>query len=780
MIRRMAQSSRTYRLAGAFALDVSSVAALLTVLYSLPAGAQPLDLADCIKAGEPLLRMRELVSENGVLRGTIILKSGIRRLNDIKNGADGVVKPSSCANQNVRFFEGQDTRAPLAPPGFSPEAPSAPPSRFMDPIPGPTLRAQLGDIVQLTFLNHVDPLKFADTFTRGADPRDCDRDRGTDYPDKENDTFPNCFHGSSTANIHFHGTHTNPNTTGDNVFLNILPSLRHRTSRKDANDEGVPITPAKRVQAPFKEFFDACTRNLRRTVLSQWPTKWTDLPQTFRDQQERDIAIFDSTMDDDRRRLWKANEERIKARGWPQYIIGAFPYCFRLPKYEGVWPPPPGRLRMGQVPGLHWYHAHKHGSTALNVANGMTGAFVIEGDGYDGQLNRYYNEVPNWTRTQNVLVVNQLGGSPNLLVNRGAGAQALSVNGRFQPLMSMRPGEIQLWRIVNTASRSFAKFLAPTGGFQWRQLAQDGVQFKYENYKASHNKPFLLAPGNRADLLVKAPPAFAGRYEVMAEERVSKSAPAERTMPLLLVELAGTPPSREMEFIDDKEKAKFPIFPRFLEGIEEGELKIAKGQETAPKTLVFHSEGSRHTIDGQSFSDDKSGAIVSLNRVEEWKVENTSLSNIDHPFHIHINPFQVVEEFDPNELLINPETGAPILDPNTNQPAPKYVFDQPAREIEGVKQCSIATDNRDTWKPCDDKWKGRKNRIWWDVYPIPAGKKPAGGTTIPGYFKMRSRFVDYAGYYVLHCHILAHEDRGMMTVVEVRREGTREPPPKHH
>jgi hypothetical protein len=32
---------------------------------------------------------------------------------------------------------------------------------------------------------------------------------------------------------------------------------------------------------------------------------------------------------------------------------------------------------------------------------------------------------------------------------------------------------------------------------------------------------------------------------------------------------------------------------------------------------------------------------------------------------------------------------------------------------------------------------------------------------------MRSNFVDCAGYYVLHCHILAHEDRGMMTVVEV-------------
>ena len=70
-------------------------------------------------------------------------------------------------------------------------------------------------------------------------------------------------------------------------------------------------------------------------------------------------------------------------------------------------------------------------------------------------------------------------------------------------------------------------------------------------------------------------------------------------------------------------------------------------------------------------------------------------------------------------------------------------------------------------------------RIWWDVFPIPSGlgATDQGGNPIngpdgkqiiaAGYFKMRSRFVDFAGTYVLHCHILAHEDRGMMTVVQV-------------
>ena len=49
------------------------------------------------------------------------------------------------------------------------------------------------------------------------------------------DTFPDCFHGSSTGNIHFHGTHTNPNGTADNVLLEIRPSPPDREHRAGVN-----------------------------------------------------------------------------------------------------------------------------------------------------------------------------------------------------------------------------------------------------------------------------------------------------------------------------------------------------------------------------------------------------------------------------------------------------------------------------------------------------------------------------------------------------------------
>ena len=38
---------------------------------------------------------------------------------------------------------------------------------------------------------------------------------------------------------------------------------------------------------------------------------------------------------------------------------------------------------------------------------------------------------------------------------------------------------------------------------------------------------------------------------------------------------------------------------------------------------------------------------------------------------------------------------------------------------------------------------------------------------LPGRFEMRTRFVDYTGAYVVHCHILIHEGRGMMQLIEV-------------
>jgi hypothetical protein len=109
---------------------------------------------------------------------------------------------------------------------------------------------------------------------------------------------------------------------------------------------------------------------------------------------------------------------------------------------------------------------------------------------------------------------------------------------------------------------------------------------------------------------------------------------------------------------------------------------------------------------------------------------------------------------------------------------PRYVTDKaklndPQNPFR-MRQCFLDPSDENTWSvagACGPQ-QPQSNLIWWDTFAIPSARvvKQKGSqpnVIIPGYFKMRSRFVDYHGTYVMHCHILIHEDRGMMFTVSV-------------
>lgn len=734
--------------------------------------------------GQNLIPVPEIVTSNGKLRGTMILSDEQEWMPfRIPVSAPSPTSTSQCVPQYVRIFRELGAVPSMA------SVSSGPYSRgsYALPRPGPTLRARVGDLVQLSFFNQINPANFGDSIDRGETGVGGGCDESTNgYPGS--DKYPDCFHGSSTGNLHFHGTHTSPNSTADNVFIEIRPSLR-------VKDKPV-VTPQTEARA-FNEFFDRCEEKLGHNVLSLWPYTWGDLPRAWTAQQERLLKRYDTELQRNYptsgvRKLWPVDAEQLRVGAWPQYYIGAYPYCFRLPAYtEKVWPPPPAApmnmgagtaeaahqdkpLIMGQSPGTHWYHAHKHGSTAINVANGMTGAFIIEGQ-YDDDLNAWYGQ--DWTRTQSVLVINQLGVTPNLM--RGAGQRIdkgpdFSVNGQYRPVITMRPGEVQMWRIVNSSGRAGVYFNGPPAGFEWRQLAQDGVQFVDANYQSHLNRPFLLAAGNRADILVKAPTTPCTDpvgCSILVQNEVDPSdLTSASKLPLLTVNIAGTPvdpTSNNAKFIPHA-----PTFPAFLTDITNAEINGTKKLNFASGNPGGVPKPASMTIDGKKF-DGEVGEVVLLNTVEEWKVMNSTVG-ISHPFHIHINPFQIGEIFDPNETITDPKTGKQIN---------RYVFQGGIELLPG--QCYLDPQgDPDSWKPCGPP-AVVKDGIWWDVFPIPSARSvsielPSGqkvNATVPGYFKMRSRFVDYSGFYVIHCHILAHEDRGMMTIVEVTPSRT---PYSHH
>jgi len=763
----------------------NSLGSLALLLQLLPAHAQaptatpaagsppPQGLLSCDPIiGQPLVKIHEIVSTNGVLRGTILLSDHQERMAFRMPPGFGNVpgKPGLyqvCQPQYVRYFSDPTELIPVLPPGD-----------YANPLPGPTLRARVGDVIELAFLNQINPADFGDSIDRGENGigNGCDQSTGSGgnqgYPANAGDVFPDCFHGSSTGNIHYHGTHTNPNGTGDNVLAEVRPSPR-------ANNQ--PTITEQTFKDQFDKFFAECERHLKADPLDEWPQSWNDAPlgppsdpNSYIGMQMKLLQAYDNGRPLSQQ-LWPVDKAQYDQGRWPQYYIGAYPYCFRLPEYTSHVSPPAVHagtqmgpiahtlnLVMGQSPGTFWYHAHKHGSTAINVANGMTGAFIIEGQ-YDDDLNKFYG--PGWTRTQPVLVINQLGVTPNLervgpgRIDKGPD---FSVNGRLQPHIKMYPGEVQMWRIINTSGRSgaffagppksdpTAKAVDPAKDFEWKQLAQDGVQFFDSNYQKSLNKSFLMAAGNRVDLLIQAPTQPTGKsFDVLVKPAVAKTDLASAfPVPLITIDIEGSGPA--MQFIKQA-----PGFPKDLDDITDDEIQ-------GTKSIVFSSLGPgssiQHTINGEQYNGEV-GEVVLLNKVEEWTIRNTTtFTGIDHPFHIHINPFQVTEVFDPNET---------ITDPSTNQPLPKYVFDPTQKTLPG--QCVLDPNDPDTWKPCV---KNREpHRIWYDVFPIPSGlqiSRFGRNVVVPGYFKMRSRFVDYPGLFVMHCHILAHEDRGMMMVVEVR------------
>jgi FtsP/CotA-like multicopper oxidase with cupredoxin domain len=714
------------------AFVVGCVLLLALVACVAPARAQQgPKIVDCPALGQDLLAVPEIKSQNGRLRGILTLTDGLRTLWGSKNitsipPAQQGPEDNRCATQYLRFFTGVDVLHPQPWPSTT------------EPLPGPTLRARVGDLIEITFLNQVD----TQHFTLSLDQAEQGKTSGCDevyhsgkqlYPGQVGDSMPNCLHGSSTANVHFHGTHTTPSTTGDNVLLYIRPALRR----------GGKIEPTNAlVQKTFAQIFQACEKNGP-------PTKWQQLPQAWRSNQKALLRQYDRTAAYQGQpgklppsmRLWPVNAQAIAKGLWPQYQLGAYPYCFSLPAYD------PAKVQIGQAPGTHWYHAHKHGSTALNIANGMTGAFVVEGQ-YDDDLRKYYGQALR----EQVLVIQQLSAVPFPLTNAratpqpGAARPPLSVNGRRNPVIKMRPGEVQLWRIVNGAFREavLVQNFTPEGSstpcsnsstpcVAWRQIAQDGVQFDWTNYArfGTVDAQFNMAAANRVDLLVRAP-SQTGQYNLNALANITLLGTDDKNatqVTLLTVSVEGQPISPPMNFIENQ--ADFPTFPVFLKDIPESKIYHQR-------KLVFKG-GPPFTINGDSFSNHTVNQTMQLNSPEEWTVMNEDTDK-SHPFHIHINPFQIVEVFSPSQE-------------NTTDP---------------TKPCYVNPDDPETWKPCN---KLTGPFVWWDTFAIstafqvtgPSGKQ----VTIPGYFKMRSRFADFTGQFVLHCHILIHEDRGMMELIEV-------------
>jgi FtsP/CotA-like multicopper oxidase with cupredoxin domain len=250
----------------------------------------------------------------------------------------------------------------------------------------------------------------------------------------------------------------------------------------------------------------------------------------------------------------------------------------------------------------------------------------------------------------------------------------------------------------------------------FRQTAQDGVQFAFENYEHPELQPplqskdnFALAPGNRADILVRAPTTLGNSVLAFGPRPPGKGGPT--IVAHVVVESGASGYNTKWP----EKREEYPTIPMFLDDINKW-----KNQPGDTKTLRFSMAGNGQPplIDGEPFKEGYYNQTMELGDSEQWMIINESTAM--HPFHIHVNPFQLVEIFDPVTML------------------------EPKR--------------------LPGPW------IWWDTMPLPSAGSYQNDKTKPvqsGHVRIRHNFVDFPGSFVLHCHILAHEDRGMMQLVRV-------------
>ena len=147
-------------------------------------------------------------------------------------------------------------------------------------------------------------------------------------------------------------------------------------------------------------------------------------------------------------------------------------------------------------PGTYWYHPHRHGSANVQVAGGMAGALILEGD---------FADVPEIARArERVLILQQLAFDALGTVESfdtvwpNQAARLFTVNGQLMPTIAMRPGEVQRWRIIHAGFHDST----PIGldHHVLHEIAADGIALPRVRTQDS----ILVVPGQRTDVLVKA------------------------------------------------------------------------------------------------------------------------------------------------------------------------------------------------------------------------------------------------------------------------------------
>jgi FtsP/CotA-like multicopper oxidase with cupredoxin domain len=415
----------------------------------------------------------------------------------------------------------------------------------------------------------------------------------------------------------------------------------------------------------------------------------------------------------------------------------SFEYRFRIPADE--------------APGLYWYHPHVHGYTNVQVLGGASGALIVEGIERANRLLAGLPERLFVIRDQELLNPNaqpvQSGNVPPPIVlrdpegdilNTGTGggkpAKDLSINFIPVPFPEYPPAQIlvrtsaqEFWRVLNASAITYLdlQLLVGNSPQPLGVVALDGIPIN-ENGMAGNRviweSHILLPPAGRAEFIFKGLPKGARASFVTRTVDTGPAGENDPTRPLATIAVSEAAPESASRLTASPSPLPRPtsvwlgdVKPVRTRKLYFSEIPQDPKNPNSPTVFMLTVEGQPPVpYDPNSKTPN---ITVQQGDVEDWIIENRTQEL--HAFHIHQIHF-----------LLTEWNGVPVDEPFL----------------------------RDT-----------VNVAYWD------GKSPEFPRV-----KLRMDFRDpnSVGTFVYHCHLLEHEDGGMMGTILVKAKASQRSPSK--
>jgi FtsP/CotA-like multicopper oxidase with cupredoxin domain len=398
------------------------------------------------------------------------------------------------------------------------------------------------------------------------------------------------------------------------------------------------------------------------------------------------------------------------------------------------------RIPVDHPPGLYWYHPHIHGFAESKILGGASGALVIEGI---ERVNPKLAGLPERVfvvRDQPLVNPNaqpvQTGSMPPPIVLKdaegdilnagkdgGMPARDLSINQvtvafpKYEPaVIRMKPSERQLWRVLNASADTYLdlQVLFANAPQFLGVVALDGIPIAANGsdpHQVLWESHIVLPPAARAEFVLNGPPAGTSASFVTRKVDTGRDGENDPTRPLATIVTSTDAPEPQTKLSAATQPAIRPDLPWLgnAKPIRQRTLYFwEKPQDPSdPKSpIVYGITENGHKDEPFDPNASAPDIIVEQGTVEDWIIENRTQEL--HAFHIHQLHF-VLEEWN----------GVPIEEPYLRDTINVPYWDGKSQQFPSVK------------------------------------------------LRMDFRDPEVVGTFVYHCHILEHEDGGMMGTIRV-------------